>query len=219
MNRKKYPIGDTAGPRILVLTGGIASGKTAVSDRLAASGIRVIDTDVIARDVVAPGSPGLTRILKVFGEDMLQANGALDRKALRQRIFDSESARHQLNSITHPLIEEEVRAAIDAAYGENAVVLVVPLLIESGLFEDADEVIVVDVPEQIQIERLMRRDGIDAEQAERILNAQASRQERLARADRVIDNSGSLRDLEAQVDRLIEQLGQEPEANSGRTSA
>jgi dephospho-CoA kinase len=207
-----------ARPRIIVLTGGIASGKTAVSDRLARAGIRVIDTDVIARDVVSPGSPGLARIVEVFGEDVLQANGALDRKALRQRIFDSTSARHQLDSITHPLIEEKVRAAILAARGEPVVVLVVPLLIESGLFQDADEIVVVDVPEDTQIERLMRRDGIDAGQAQRILEAQASRAERLARADRVIDNSGSLSQLEARIDQFIDQLGFEPRSKTGRTS-
>jgi dephospho-CoA kinase len=193
-------------PRIVVLTGGIASGKTTVSDRLAEAGVRVIDTDVIARQVVKPGTPGLARIVEVFGPAILQPDGALDRRALRQRVFDSAAARKQLEAITHPLIREQVRRDIEAAGSEAVIVLVVPLLIESGLFGDADEVVVVDVPEGIQIDRLRQRDGMSEDQVRKILDAQASREERLARADHVIDNSGTQRQLEERVDAYLGQL-------------
>jgi dephospho-CoA kinase len=193
-------------PRIVVLTGGIASGKTTVSDRLAEAGVRVIDTDVIARQVVKPGTPGLARIVEVFGPAILQPDGALDRRALRQRVFDSAAARKQLEAITHPLIREQVRRDIEAAGSEALIVLVVPLLIESGLFGDADEVVVVDVPEGIQIDRLRQRDGMSEDQVRKILDAQASREERLARADHVIDNSGTQRQLEERVDAYLGQL-------------
>jgi len=193
-------------PRIVVLTGGIASGKTAVSDRLAEAGIPIIDTDVIARQVVKPGTPGLDRIVEVFGPQVLQPDGALDRRALRQRVFDSPAARKQLEAITHPLIREQVARDVEAAGAEPVVVLVVPLLIESGLFETADEVLVVDVPESVQIKRLRERDDITAEQAGKILAAQTSREERLRHADHVIDNSGSLRQLEERVDAYLKRL-------------
>lgn len=203
-------------PRIVVLTGGIASGKTTVSDRLADAGIPIIDTDVIARQVVKPGTTGLARIVEIFGSHVLQPDGALDRRALRQRVFDSPAARRQLEAITHPLIREQVDKDIEAAGTEPVIVLVVPLLIESGLFKTADEVVVVDVPESVQISRLRARDDITAEQAARILAAQSSREERLRHADHVIDNSGSLRQLEERVDAYLQGLIGRPGADSDR---
>lgn len=193
-------------PRIVALTGGIASGKSAVSNRIADAGIPVIDTDVIARQVVKPGTPGLSRIVELFGPGILQSDGALDRRALRQRIFDSPAAREQLEAITHPLIRDQVTRDIQAAKEEPIILLVVPLLIESGLFGAADEVVVVDAPEAVQIERLRARDDISDEQARKILAAQISREKRLEAADHVIDNSGSWRQLEAQVDALLDRL-------------
>ncbi|MFU8878102.1 MAG: dephospho-CoA kinase, partial [Wenzhouxiangellaceae bacterium] len=160
--------------KVVVLTGGIASGKTAVSDAFARLGAPVIDTDVLARELVEPGSPALQAIARQFGQHLLQPDGALDRRALRERIFSDDDARRQLEGILHPRIADEARRRIeriDASYA----ILVVPLLIESGLFGDADEVVVVDVPEQVQIERLMARDGSTREQAEAALAAQASR--------------------------------------------
>jgi len=192
VNRNRIPT--------IALTGGIASGKTAVSDRFAALGIPVIDTDLIAREVVEPGTPGLAAIEREFGPDVI-SGGALDRRELRRRIFDDAGARRRLEAILHPRISAEARrrlAEVDAPYA----VLVVPLLVESGLFEDADRVLVVDVPEQTQIRRLMARDEMSRAQAEAALAAQASREQRLARADEVIDNTGSLADLAAEVDRL-----------------
>jgi len=191
-------------PKVVVLTGGIASGKTAVSDAFARLGAPVIDTDVLARELVEPGSPALQAIARQFGQHLLLPDGALDRRALRERIFSDDAARRQLEGILHPRIAAEARRRIDGIDAPYAI-LVVPLLVESGLFGDADEVVVVDVPEETQIERLMARDGSSREQAEAALAAQASRSERLARADHVIDNTGSLKQLQARVAELDRQ--------------
>jgi dephospho-CoA kinase len=185
---------------VVALTGGIASGKSAVSQRFAELGAPVVDTDVIAREVVEPGSSGLAEIEREFGRDVMDGD-ALDRAALRRRIFDDRAARARLERILHPRIAAEAErriAALDAPYA----VLVVPLLVETGLFGDADRVLVVDVPESVQMQRLMDRDGVDRDDAEAALRAQADRRHRLARADDVIVNTGSPDELRAQVDRL-----------------
>src|SRR6056297_1217894 len=188
---------------VIALTGGIASGKTAVSDRFSALGASVVDTDCIAREVVAPDSAGLARVVAASGE--------LDRLALRDRIFDDAAARARLEGILHPLIEARARDAIRAADGPY-VVLVVPLLIETGLFGDADRVLVVDVPRAVQLERLTARDGVTPDQARAALAAQATREQRLAVADDVIDNSGALEALDEQVARLDHAYrGRDPE--------
>lgn len=192
-------------PRVIALTGGIASGKTAVSDRFAALGVPVVDTDLLAREVVAPGTPGLAEVAGTFGVELLDEHGALDRRALRERIFSDADARRRLEAILHPRIEQAARQAIDRAGSDprvRYVVLVVPLLVETGLFEDADRVLVVDVPEALQLERLTVRDGLSTDQARAALSAQASREKRLAIADDVIENTGSLEALDEQVDRL-----------------
>lgn len=185
---------------VVALTGGIASGKSAVSQRFAELGAPVVDTDVIAREVVEPGSSGLAEIEREFGRDVMDGD-ALDRAALRRRIFDDRAARARLERILHPRIAAEAErriAALNAPYA----VLVVPLLVETGLFGDADRVLVVDVPESVQRQRLMDRDGVDRDDAEAALRAQADRRHRLARADDVIVNTGSLDELRAEVDRL-----------------
>lgn len=186
---------------VVALTGGVASGKTAVSEHFAKLGVPVVDTDVIAREVVVPGSGALGAIKATFGAEMITADGSLNRAALRRKIFDEPGARTRLEDILHPRIAEEARrqlAALDAPYA----VLVVPLLVESGLFSDAKRVLVVDVPKAVQTERLMARDGNSRAQAEAMLAAQASRTQRLARADDVIDNTGTLADLHAHVEAL-----------------
>lgn len=186
---------------VIALTGGVASGKTAVSDRFAELGVPVVDTDVIAREVVAEGSGGLAAIEAAFGAEMITAERTLDRAALRRKIFDEPGARTRLEDILHPRIAEEARRRLhelDAAYA----ILVVPLLVESGLFSDAERVLVVDVPAAVQIQRLMQRDGSTQQQAEAMLAAQASREERLVRADDVVENTGTLAELEARVDEL-----------------
>jgi dephospho-CoA kinase len=187
---------------LVALTGGVASGKTSVSDRLAAQGVPVVDTDLIARQVVAPGSPGLDRVVEAFGPDILDASGDLDRRALRERIFARPELRERLEAILHPLIETEARRQVASHHETDYVVLVVPLLVESGLFTDADRVVVVDVPEAVQIDRLLERDNVDRGQAESMLAAQASRSDRLAAATDVLDNSGSIEDLMQATDRL-----------------
>lgn len=188
-------------PMIIALTGGVASGKSAVSGRFAELGVPVIDTDVLAREVVAPGSSGLEKVAAAFGPEVLDSNGGLKRTALRQRILDDLAARQRLEKILHPRIAEEARRRLSDVK-EPYAVLVVPLLVESGLFDDTDRVLVVDVPEDIQIERLMQRDGASREQAMALLAAQAGREQRLARADDVLENTGSLTELQAQVDQL-----------------
>lgn len=188
---------------VVALTGGVASGKTAVSDRFAELGVPVVDTDVLAREVVARGSAGLDEVAEAFGPGVITADGELDRAALRRRIFDQPGERTRLERLLHPRIAEAALGRIDELAAPYAI-LVVPLLVESGLFTDADRVLVVDVPEDVQIERLMQRDGTSREQAEAMLAAQASREQRLARADDVIENTGTLKDLYRRVDQLAE---------------
>lgn len=191
---------------LVVLTGGVASGKTTVSNRLAGFGVPIIDTDLIARQVVAPGSPGLDRVVEAFGHEVLNDGHQLDRQRLGEIIFQDASARQRLESILHPLIEAEARRQIGAQADTDYVVLVVPLLVETGLFADADSVVVVDLPETLQMERLMGREQIDATQARLRLDAQAGRGERLAAATDVIDNSGELSQLDRQIRRLHARL-------------
>lgn len=193
----------TENPMIVALTGGVASGKTAVSDRFAALGVPVVDTDVLAREVVAPGSPGLAEVEAAFGPGVVRADGALDRAALRRTIFDDPAARDRLEAILHPRIAEEARRQL-AALAAPYAILVVPLLVESGLFNDADRMLVVDVPEEVQIQRLIERDGSTRDQARAMLDAQASRDQRLALADDVIENTGTLEELRRRVDVLDE---------------
>ncbi len=181
-------------PLIVGLTGGIASGKTAVADLFAALGVPVLDTDQIARDVVAPGSVGLARVVERFGAGVLDESGALDRAALRARVFADQNDRRDLEGILHPLVIETLSHRAAAAGGPYQI-HVVPLLVETGLTERMDRVLVVDCDPAVQLERLLRRDGGDRGQAERILAAQASREQRLAAAHDVIANQSTLADL------------------------
>lgn len=189
---------------VLGLTGGIGSGKSTVSRLLADRGAFVIDADVVARDVVAPGEPGLAAVLAEFGPAVALPDGSLDREALGQLVFADDAARARLSGILHPLIgvrTAELWAAAEAA-GAEVLVHDVPLLVESHLEDSYDEVIVVDVPPEVQIERLQRFRGMSAEDAQRRLDAQAPRHVRLAVATVVIDNSGTLKDLEERVEAL-----------------
>lgn len=173
------------------LTGGIASGKTTVANTLEELGATVIDTDVIAREVVAPGQPALAEIRHRFGDAIVGADGALDRRALREIVFADPEARQNLEAILHPRIRFETLRQADDARGPYQVI-VVPLLTGSELAAEMDRILVVDCDEETQIRRLLDRDAESVEQAQRILAAQASRSERLAIADDVIDNSGTL---------------------------
>ncbi len=183
------------------LTGGIASGKTQAAEAFEQAGAVVIDTDRLARDVVAPDSPGLARIAATFGTGMLTPDGQLDRAAMRQRVFSDPEARRALEAITHPLIRAALVEASDRQDGPYQV-LVVPLLVEGGLDASCDRVLVIDAGEQTQLARVMRRDGCDEAAARAILAAQSPRAERLARADDVIVNEGSMETLRACVGRL-----------------
>ena len=188
------------------LTGGIGSGKSEVSRRLAALGAAVIDADVAARAVVAPGTPGLARVAEVFGVGVLGPDGALDRDRLGLIVFRDPDARARLNAIVHPLVGDWMRAAdraaADAARGDLVIVHDVPLLAENRRAADFDLVIVVDVPPELQLERLVRQRGMTPGQAQARMDAQASREQRLALADLVIDNSGSLADLDCRVTQV-----------------
>jgi len=188
-------------PYRVALTGGIASGKSTVADLFAALGVPVIDTDVIARQVVEPGQPALAEIAATFGPDVLDDDGRLDRRRMRERIFTDPDAKRRLEAILHPAIRAEMERQSMAAQGPYQV-LVIPLLTEGGRRDHVDRVLLVDVPEELQIQRLMMRDGVSHEQAQASLNAQATRAQRLALADDVIRNTGRVDGLRTQVAEL-----------------
>ena len=191
------------------LTGGIGSGKSAVSERLTALGAVVLDADQAARAVVEPGTQGLARIAETFGPGVLREDGSLDRAKLAEIVFADEAARGRLNAIVHPLVHEHMRAAEQAALevrGDDAVIVhSVPLLAEGDRGKEFDLVIVVDVPPELQVERLAAR-GMPAEQARARMAAQATREQRLAIADIVVDNSGTLADLDRRLASVWAQL-------------
>lgn len=194
-----------ARPFRVALTGGIASGKTTVANLFAAHGIPLVDSDLIAREVVEPGQPALAAVADAFGPDVLGPDGRLDRRRLRDIIFSDPTARARLEAILHPAIRAEMeRQSAAAAEAGPYQVLVIPLLAEGGRRDRADRVLVVDVPEALQVERLMARDTVSREQAQASLQAQASRAARLAIADDVVTNTGRIEDLREQVARLHE---------------
>lgn len=192
------------------LTGGIGSGKSAVSVRLAALGAVVVDGDRAARAVVEPGTPGLARIAETFGPGVLTPDGALDRPKLAALVFADDGAREKLNAITHPLIREYLQAAEEAAVAaggpDTIVVHDIPLLAEGQRAAEFAVVIVVDVPPEVQLERLTTQRGMTEEQARARMAAQATREQRLAIADLVIDNSGTLADLDRRVTEVWSDL-------------
>jgi len=185
------------------LTGGIASGKSTAAARFAELGVPVIDADEVARAVVAPGESGYAEVVNRFGRGILAADGGLDRRALRDRVFADPGERQDLEAILHPLIRAEMQRRENAALGPY-VVLAIPLLVEGGRRDQVDRVLVVDVDEAAQLERLMRRDASTQAQARAILAAQASRSVRLRVADDVLVNTGSVPELREAVDRLHE---------------
>lgn len=182
------------------LTGGIASGKSAVADLMAARGAVIVDADVLAREVVAPGTPGFRAVLDRFGDGVLAADGSLNRAALGDVVFADPNARAALEAIIHPAVRRRA-AELEAAAPPGAVVVhVIPLLVETGQADLFDAVAVVDCAEGTQVRRLTARNGLTREQALARLAAQVSREARLAAADVVIVNDGSLDDLRAEVD-------------------
>lgn len=187
---------------VVGLTGGIGSGKSAAADHFATLGAAIVDTDLIAHQLTAPGGEAIAALREAFGSAAITSDGALDREAMRERVFADPAQRLRLQGILHPLIRRESDRQCDAADAPY-VVLVVPLLIESGRYAGrCDRICVVDVPEQTQIERVVRRSGLSRERVRTIMAAQASRESRCAAADDIIDNSGNLATLNLQVEGL-----------------
>ena len=190
------------GPRLLVgLTGGIASGKSLVGSMFVKLGATLVDTDVVAREVVAHGEPGLAAVSAAFGPTVLLPSGELNRVALRALVFADDAKRHKLEGILHPLIRARTRAKlaeIDAPYA----LVAVPLLVETSFRDLVDRILVVDCPESAQLERLMRRDALPRDEALAMLRAQADRATRLKAAHDVIDNSGATDATRRQVEQL-----------------
>ena len=192
---------------VVGLTGGVASGKSALADRFAALGATIADADVAAREAVAVGSEGLEEIVSAFGPEVLDERGALDRPAMRRRVFADAGARRTLESIVHPRVRAWLRVACQSAPGSHAIAAI-PLLAEGGgrlAYPWLDRILVVDVPRDVQVARLLARDGVDLALANRMIDAQASRRERLAIADDIVANDGPIGHLD-EVARELDAL-------------
>lgn len=190
-------------PFVVGLTGGIGSGKSTVAKLFASLGASIINADQLAREVVKPGSPALAEIAQHFGEDAITTNGTLDRSILRKKIFQNDSDRFWLESLLHPLIAEERLKQIDSATTPY-VIVEIPLLFEKQLADEVDRVLVVDTTEALQKSRVAKRDQINTESVEAVMNTQVDRENRLSGADDIIDNSGDIEDLNSQVQALNE---------------
>jgi dephospho-CoA kinase len=191
-------------PYTIGLTGGVASGKSAVANEFSKLGIAVVDADVAAREAVARGSDGLAEVVAAFGQGVLDREGHLDRAAMRRRVFDDDAARRSLEAIVHPRVRDALRAASGDAPGPY-VVVAIPLLAEGGgrdAYPWLDRILVVDVPVDVQLARLLQRDAVDRALAERMVAAQADRRVRLAIADDVLVNTCTMDDLAARVAAL-----------------
>jgi dephospho-CoA kinase len=188
-------------PLRVAVTGGIASGKSALTERFAALGVPVIDADVVARELVEVGQPALAEIAKRFGDEVIFADGSLDRASLRRRVFADPAERAALDALLHPRVRVVLRERADAAKAPY-VLLAIPLLVEGGAFAWIERTLVVDVPVTMQVTRLMVRDRSERATAERMVAAQATREQRLAVADDVVVNDGTLEALDGVVRRL-----------------
>jgi dephospho-CoA kinase len=197
------------------LTGGIGSGKSTVSARLSEHGAVVIDADLLAREVVAAGTPGLAEIVVAFGPDMVDDNGELDRAAMGRRIFGDDEARGRLEQIIHPRVRARA-AEIEAAAGADAIVVHdIPLLVETGQAGSFDVVLVVDAPPEMQVQRLVEQRGMSEDEARSRIAAQAGREQRLAAADHVLSNDGSLEQLQTAADQVWDDLSTRATRSSG----
>lgn len=185
----------------VALTGGIGSGKSTVANAFADLGINIIDADIIARQVVEPGTPALKAIAEHFGSEVIATDGSLQRRILRERIFSDPDEKKWLNALLHPLIQQETQRQFQQATSPY-LLWVVPLLVENALYKKADRVLVVDVTPETQLRRTMQRDDVTREHVEKILAAQATREARLAVADDVIDNNGAPDAIVSDVARL-----------------
>lgn len=192
---------------ILALTGGIASGKSTVANILAEHGVEIIDTDVIAREIVEPGQPAYDEIVTHFGHEVCQNDGNLNRAALREKIFQDPAERQWLESVTHPRIRETVSQRLEKS-SARVTCIVIPLLNDRTTYSMVDQIIVVDIDETTQLQRLVERDDIDETLAKKMITAQLPRRERLKLADHIIDNAKSRDDLRGQCTRLLDSLPQ-----------
>jgi dephospho-CoA kinase len=192
----------------LGLTGGIATGKTTISNYLKTKGIPVLDADEYARKVVEPGTPGLTDIVNTFGKQVLQSDGSLNRKLLGQIIFNDMTARQKLNDITHPRIQQMMTDELQKLAKDKTplVILDIPLLLENHNIAGADAIMVVTVPESIQLNRLMQRNNLTKEEAQRRIDAQMPLSEKEKLADFIVDNSGTIANTLTQVDKVIQNI-------------
>lgn len=192
----------------LGLTGGIATGKTTISNYLKTKGIPVLDADEYARKVVEPGTPGLTDIVNTFGKQVLQSDGSLNRKLLGQIIFNDMTARQKLNDITHPRIQQMMTDELQKLpKGKTPLVILdIPLLLENHNIAGADAIMVVTVPESIQLNRLMQRNNLTKEEAQRRIDAQMPLSEKEKLADFIVDNSGTIANTLTQVDKVIQNI-------------
>jgi dephospho-CoA kinase len=188
-------------PWVLGLTGGIASGKSAAAQRFAELGVHVVDADQASRWVVEPGRPALAALAERYGAALLQADGSLDRGALRKVIFEDAQERRWVEALLHPLIAEEIARSLASATSPYAV-FVSPLMVESGQYRITQRLLVVDAPEAVRVARTLLRDHTTPEQVQAILKAQASREQRLALADDVLVNDRDLARLHSEVERL-----------------
>lgn len=187
---------------VVALSGGVAAGKSAATDRLREAGVPILDADQASRDVVTPGSEALTEIVSRFGAGALAPDGTLDRRSMRERIFSNPEARRTLENIIHPRVRAWLQAAAESA-SAPLVVLAIPLLVESGHYDWVDRTVMVDARTSTQLERLMRRDQVDATLALQMIAAQAPRSQRLAIADEVITNDGTRTELHRRVDLAL----------------
>ncbi|USE37542.1 dephospho-CoA kinase [Endozoicomonas sp. SCSIO W0465] len=200
MTTESSPQSKKKRPFTVGVTGGIGSGKTTVTDFFASHGIRIVDADIASRMVVEPGKPALADIEQRYGPEIL-IDGGLDRRKLRTIIFDDTAERKWLEGLLHPLIRDQITLELGDAESRYAV-LVSPLMLETSQHELVDRVLVVDVPERIQLSRTMSRDQMTEEQTRQILDNQMKREQRMARADDIIDNSGSMARLHQSLDKL-----------------
>lgn len=196
---------------VVALTGGIASGKSAAARRFESLGIRITDADAIAHALLSPGSPLLKDIRRAFGPQALTESGTYDRAWMRQQVFSDDRARERLNAIVHPAVRKQTWAQLEIPDRKPYQIWMIPLLVETQQEDQADAIIAVDVSPETQLTRLLSRDGVDPAQAQRTLDAQASRETRNAAADYLLNNEGSLEALHQRVDwlhqRLIQDLG------------
>lgn len=196
--------------KIIGLTGGIGSGKSTVARSLQKHGFPIVDADLIAREIVEPGQPALAELAKEFGEDILNADGSLDRGLLASRAFTTKDTTQRLNDITHPRINQRTQELFDEARenGAEAVIYDMPLLIDKGLHKDMDATIVVHAAEHVRLERLTTKRGLDVDDVRRRINAQIDDETRKQHADILLDNNGTEEDLTQQIAQAVDKIKQ-----------